>query len=119
MDTKGLRAAGFWPLVTPATIAMLPLGPEGGMKAALHQKWRNRLSKAQASEITLSRRPLGGDHWLLRAEHEQARSRGYRSLPPGIVAAYAATNPGKAFIWEARHRKTPIAAIAILRHGRI
>ncbi|WP_188790648.1 GNAT family N-acetyltransferase [Salipiger pallidus] len=119
VDTNGLRAAGFWPLITPATIAMLTLGPERGMKAALHQKWRNRLSRAQASKITVTRRPIGRDHWLLRAEQEQARSRGYRSLPPDLVAAYAATNPGKALIWEALHRKTPVAAIAILRHGRM
>ncbi|ANT61335.1 hypothetical protein AYJ57_13700 [Salipiger sp. CCB-MM3] len=112
-----LRRAGFWPLLTPASLALLPLGPETEMRAALAQKWRNRLNRAQRSGLRLRRLALRGDHWLLPTEAAQARARRYRNLPPGFLAAYAAANPGDALIWEARLEGAPVAAIAVLRHG--
>lgn len=114
-----LRAAGFWPLVTPATLALLPLGSETAMRAAMHPKWRGHLNRALRQDLRISRQPLDDAHWLLAAEARQARARRYRTLPPGLLLAYARTNPGKALIWEARHRDAPVAAIAVLRHGRM
>ena len=118
-DAAALRAAGFWPLVTPATMAILPLGDEACMRAAMQQKWRNRLNRSAEASLRITRHTLGCDHWLLEAEARQARQRRYRALPAGLVAAYARCNPGKAVIWEARHGGDPVAAIAVLRHGRV
>lgn len=112
-----LLAAGFWPLVTPATIAMLTLAPPETMRQAMHQKWRNRLNRGLDAGLGIARMPLTTDHWLLEAEAAQARARRYRGLPPPLIAAFAQANPGSALIWEARRNKAPVAAIAVLRHG--
>ncbi|MGR3377240.1 GNAT family N-acetyltransferase [Salipiger abyssi] len=119
IGAETLRAGGFWPLLTPATLALLPLGSEDAMRAAMHQKWRNRLNRATRQRLKISRQPLSGNHWLLEAEARQASARRYRALPPGLIAAFARANPGKALIWEARHGGSPVAAIAVLRHGRM
>ncbi|EPX81964.1 GNAT family N-acetyltransferase [Salipiger mucosus] len=114
-----LRAAGFWPLVTPATVALLPLGDPDRMRAAMHQKWRNRLNAAERQGVTLRRQPLHPDHWLLAAEQAQSRARRYRTLPPALSAVYAHANPGQALVWEAYHGGKCVAAIAVLRHGKM
>lgn len=129
LSPAALRGAGFWPLLTPATLALLPLGPEAQMRAALRQKWRNRLNRAESAGLTLRRLPLHRGHWLLEAEAAQARARRYRNLPPALLAAFADANPapnpapnpdcGAAVIWEARRGNAPLAAIAVLRHGRM
>ncbi|WP_353472021.1 GNAT family N-acetyltransferase [Salipiger sp. H15] len=117
LPPAALRGAGFWPLVTPMTLALLPLGPEAKMRAALAPKWRNHLNRAEGSGLEVRRLPLQGDHWLLAAEAAQARARRYRNLPPRLLAAFAAANPGAAWIWEARRHGAALAAIAVLRHG--
>ena len=93
LRAEALRGAGFWPLVTPATLALLPLGPEAGMRAALAQKWRNRLNRAERAGLKLRETDLTPDHWILTAEAAQARARGYRGLPPAFSAAFARANP--------------------------
>ncbi len=117
MAPERLRAAGFWPLMTPASIALLPLGEEGAMRAAMAQKWRNRLNASLRTPLRVTCHALNRAHWLLQAEQVQARQKGYRGLPPGLSAAFAAANPGKATVFEARHRGRPVAALLILSHG--
>ncbi|MCT4557432.1 MAG: GNAT family N-acetyltransferase [Pelagimonas sp.] len=117
MRATWLRKAGFWPLMTPATIALLDLGPPEVMRAAQHQKWRNRLTKAQSSAVKVTRHALTPQHWLLHQELEQARDKGYRPLPPALCAAYTRANPGQAVVFEARHRGDIIAGAVMLRHG--
>lgn len=117
MAPDHLRAAGFWPLMTPASIALLRLGPEPAMRAAMAQKWRNRLNAALRASLKISRHALNRNHWLLHAEQAQARAKGYRGLPPGVSAAFAHANPGKATLFEARHAGEPAAALLILSHG--
>ncbi|MGH1413287.1 MAG: GNAT family N-acetyltransferase [Pelagimonas sp.] len=117
MAAADLRRAGFWPLMTPATLAMLPLGPEDQMRQAMKQKWRNRLNRAQNHPLKVTRHNLSRDHWLLKSEVEQARTKGYRGLPPAFSAAFGSANPGKAHVFEARHQGAPVAAALILCHG--
>lgn len=117
MKAADLRRAGFWPLMTPASLAMLPLGPREQMRAAQKQKWRNRLNRAEASDLRVTRHALDRNHWILGAELKQARKGGYRGLPPAFSAAFSKVNPGKAVVFEARHRGQPVAAALILRHG--
>ncbi|WP_150297450.1 GNAT family N-acetyltransferase [Salipiger aestuarii] len=116
-NALSLRAAGFWPLMTPATLAILPLAPPDQMRAAMLQKWRNRLNRSARADLRLTRHALTGDHWIMRAEVLQARTRHYRTLPPALIAAFARENPGHALVWEARHNGVAVAAIAVLRHG--
>ncbi len=119
MTASTLRDAGFWPLMTPASVALLSLGADSDMRAAMHQKWRNRLNRAERDGLEVVTGPLKAGHWLLRAETEQAKRRGYRGLPPAFSLAYGAANPGQALVFEARQRGTPVAAALILRHGRM
>lgn len=114
---EALRDAGFWPLVTPASLAILPLDCPQTMRAALHQKWRNRLARAEGAGLRVTRKPLERDHWLLPADAAQARARGYRPLPHAVSRAFAQANPGRAIVFEARKAGLPVAAILILRHG--
>ncbi len=116
---EALRHAGFWPLMTPATLALLPLRPEPVMRAALRQKWRNRLNKAERAGLQVTTSELTADHWLLRAEMEQAKARGYKGLPPGLCVAYALANPGRAVVFEALQQGRAVAGLLLLRHGRM
>ncbi|SMX36684.1 GNAT family N-acetyltransferase [Maliponia aquimaris] len=119
MPAGALRRAGFWPLMTPASLALLPLGDDAAMRAALRQKWRNRLNRAEAGPLTVTERALTDGHWILGAEAAQTRQRRYRGLPVDFAAAFAATNPGQARVFEARLGDAPIAAALILKHGRM
>ncbi|WP_425101180.1 GNAT family N-acetyltransferase [Tropicibacter sp. S64] len=117
LPVERLLGAGFWPLMTAATLAMLPLGDTAQMRSRLDQKWRNRLSKAEKSGLKVTRHPLTKGHWLLAAEARQAKARGYRSLPAEVSLAFAHANPGKAQLWEVRQWGEPLAAVLMLRHG--
>lgn len=117
LPAPALRSAGFWPLVTPASLAILPLGPVPAMRAGLHQKWRNRLVRAETAAFEIREGPLMQGHWLMRAEARQARARGYRGLPERVLNAFAAANPGKTRVFEARLGAQPIAGVLVLRHG--
>lgn len=112
-----LRQAGFWPVMTPACVAMLPLGGEDAMRRAMRQKWRNRLNRARSNGLRIEQRGLAVDDPLLRAEAAQARRKGYRGLPVAFAAAFDAANPGKALIFEARKGTQMVAAALILCHG--
>lgn len=116
---RQMAAMGFWPLMTPASVAILPLGPVPSMRAALRQKWRNRLNRAEAGALALRRLRLEDtpDHWLPAADMAQQRRRGYRNWPATLMRAYAHTNPGTALIFEATLAGDPVAALLVLRHG--
>lgn len=116
-----LAEIGALPLISPACLARLdlPTDPEH-RKAALHQKWRNRLTRAQSNGLRVTRQnmPLEASHWLFVADQIQQRQRRYRSWPVHLTLAYAKENKGKAKLFQAFHGKDPVAAILILRHGR-
>ena len=117
IDACDLRVAGFFPVFTASTLAMLPLGAPEAMRKAQHPKWRNRLRRAEGLGLVARMRAFDPDHWLMAADARQARARGYRNLPLRVVAAFAAANPGDALIWEVRSVDGPLAAVLILRHG--
>ena len=119
LPAEALRAAGFWPLLTPVTLALLPLGEDARMRAALHGKWRNRLRRAEGAGLAVETAPLRDDpdHWLLRAETAQRQRAGYRAWPMEVVRAFALSNPGKAHLLTARHAGQPVAAALFLSHG--
>ncbi len=119
MSPDALRDAGFWPIATPGTLAILPLTNRSEMRRGLAQKWRNRLNKAETQDIKITRHNLSANHWVLSAESQQSKERRYRGLPPALSVAFAKANPNKALVWEARVSGIPVAAILILRHGRM
>lgn len=117
-----LANQGALPLMTPAKVAKLNLTDSiDGLRAGLHQKWRNRLKygESQGLRITLQNMPLDPNHWLLRADSALQKQRGYRSWPVALTLAYCAANAGRAKLFQAFDNKTPVAAILILTHGDI
>ncbi|MDC0656950.1 GNAT family N-acetyltransferase [Leisingera sp. SS27] len=115
-----LARLGAVPLATPAHAALWDLtGEPDQRRAALHQKWRNRLKHGEAQNLRLARQNLPHDvrHWLFRADAAQQTRRGYRSWPIGLTLAYARENKGQAKLFQAFEGKEPIAAILILTHG--
>lgn len=117
MAAETLRGAGFWPLITPATVGLVPLSARGTMRKALQQKWRNRLVRGEHADLRVTRHALSPGHWLLEAERIQARTKRYRGMPPSMFATFARTNPGKAVVFEARHNGKTVAGALMLRHG--
>lgn len=116
-----LAGIGALPLITPAFVALLDLKQTAGsQREALHQKWRNRLNRAQGRGLRVSRQnmPLDPNHWLFAADQAQQRKRGYRSWPVALTLAYAKANKGQAKLFQAFEGTTAVAAILILRHGR-
>lgn len=111
---------GALPLMGPAYRATLPL-PESARerRAALHQKWRNRLHHAEHQTLRITRQsmPRKGDHWLLQADARQQRSRGYQGWPADLTLAYVRENPGKAKLFQAFDGNEAVAGMLILRHG--
>ncbi|AHD01122.1 GNAT family N-acetyltransferase [Leisingera methylohalidivorans] len=116
----GLSRLGAVPLVTPAHAALWDLtGDPGQRRAALHQKWRNRLNHGETQGLRLTRQNLPHDprHWLFAADAKQQTARGYRSWPIHLTLAYARENKGRAKLFQAFEGKDPVAAILILTHG--
>lgn len=119
-DARKWRCAGFLPLMTPATVAMLDAAETGAQfEARLDRKFRNRVRHARASLLRVVRNPLPDEpgHWLLSAEDTQRRERGYQGLPPALALAYTRVNPGQAQLFEARLSGKPVAGMLFLRHG--
>ncbi|MDE4134169.1 GNAT family N-acetyltransferase [Phaeobacter sp. QD34_3] len=119
--TPELAQHGALPLMGPASIARLDLSssPER-RRAALHQKWRNRLKHGESQGLRLTRQtmPFDANHWLFAADQAQQSKRGYRSWPLALTLAYGQANKGMAKLFQAFEGKDPVAAILVLRHGR-
>ena len=119
--TLDLAQHGAVPLVSPACVARLDLtrSPER-RRAALHQKWRNRLRHGEAQGLRLTRQnmPIDPNHWLFTADQAQQAIRRYRSWPVPLTLSYAQVNKGMAKLFQAFEGKDPVAAILVLRHGR-
>lgn len=115
-----LPANGFVQIMTPATVAQLDLTGSSEMRRAkMHQKWRNRLVRAEGSGLRIRREALEHDptHWLLDAEAKQRKERWYRGLPPSLALAYAQANPAMAQVFTAQLKGEDVAAMLFLRHG--
>ncbi|MCR8825517.1 GNAT family N-acetyltransferase [Pseudosulfitobacter koreensis] len=115
-----LSVHGALPLISPAHQAVVRLHHDrDALRKALHGKWRNRLKHGEKSGLRVVYRalPASADHWLLRADARQQRTRGYRTWPVPLTRAFAATAPCAAMLFEAFLGKAPVAAILILRHG--
>jgi len=118
--TPELARIGAVPLMTPGVAAAMDLRPPPEVRrAALHQKWRNRLVHAERQPLRVRRQnlPINSDHWLLQAETARAVNIGYRHWPTALTLAYARENRGAAKLFTAFEGDTAVAAMLFLRHG--
>ncbi len=123
-DAGLMRAAGFWQVMTPAHVALLPLDPDPDtLLARAHGKWRNAaragLRGMAGSRVRVRQRPFCArrDGWLLAADAAQQADKGFRALPHAVSLAYARANPDDALMVTASEGAVPVAAMLILRHG--
>ncbi|MFW8592770.1 GNAT family N-acetyltransferase [Cribrihabitans neustonicus] len=115
-----LARLGAVPLMSPAHAAVLALDPDPERRrAALHQKWRNRLKRGESQGLRLTRQnlPLDPRHWLFAADSARQAARGYRSWPIALTLAYARENKGQAKLFQAHDGGKAVAAVLILTHG--
>ena len=118
-ESSVLRQSGLARVMTPYTTATLDLTrPEAELRAAQHQKWRNRLAVAERAGITIKRADRRPDlfQWLLDIEARQQKTRKYNALPPMLVTAWHQAG-GDMRVLVAEHEGERIAAMLYLCHG--
>ena len=119
-ETSLLPEIGALPVLTPATTVSWDLTPEvDALRQGMHQKWRNRLCRAEERRMKVVETTLPPDpsHWLLRADAAQGRKRAYRNLPARVTCAFAHVHPGKTHLFSIEDDGLPIASMLFLRHG--
>ena len=119
-DADAVAAAGFRRIARPRRIAMLDLDlPEDRLRARLGQKWRNRLRASHRHGVSVrqSHGAVSAGHWLLAADRAQARGKGFRPLPPRLIAAITRADPAGATRFTAFRDGRPVAAALFIRHG--
>ena len=107
-----LQGFGLIPLVTPMHHAIWDLGRD--LRAGLSGKWRNRLTAAENTGISVRTGDGATLSRLLWEATRQRQARGYRSLPPRFTQAL----PTPALrIWEWRQGGDCAAAMTFVVHG--
>lgn len=102
-----------------AATAQLDIRPDmQSLRAGLHQKWRNRLVRAEGAGIDVHM-VRGCPDWVLTAEGAQRRVQRYRALPAGWTRAWARFAPDGVLTFEAHQRGRTIAATTFLISGRV
>lgn len=118
-DEGALARSGFRRVMTPYATAEMDLTRSAAdLRFTLHQKWRNRLSAAESSDLRIERIDGKPERyaWLLDAEQAQQRRIGYRALPPALVPAWQSAG-GRLRIYAAARQGRIIAAMLFLLHG--
>lgn len=108
------------PLMTGQCMAELPLDAEPGrMRARMHGKWRNRLTRAEAAGLTVRVAvPSSADlDRICRLDAAQGRARGYRGWPPAFLAAWASCKGPPMRLFTAHRHGEVIAAMLFLDHA--
>jgi len=108
-------------LLGGAELAIIDLADSTEMRARLHQNWRNQLNKAESSSLRVIDQPLDAKRhaWFLSAEQAQQKSRKYSAYPAGFLLAFASANKGQARLYTAVLGQNPVAAMLVLRHGKM
>lgn len=88
-DAAQAAAIGAPVVMTGESEALLEIcSDRTTQQAQMHQKWRNRLFKAERSDLQIRR--VRSDHplaqWLMKAETQQRKERGYKALPASLPA---------------------------------
>ena len=101
-------------------MAELDLAPcATARRAAQHGKWRNRLKRAEASDLNVTARPLllPQDAPLLAQETAQRRRRGYAALPHAFTEKWTKLAPDSTLLLTARENGTPVGFMLMLLHA--
>lgn len=112
--------SGWLPVMTEAHVAILSLrDPLEVIRARQSGKWRNRLRRAEMSDLRVEhgRMPVDPGHWLLRREAEQRRARRYRGASFDYTLGWiAAGGPRSAGLFTALADGRVVAAMLFLLH---
>ena len=104
-----------------ADLAILDIKEEDTARAALHQKWRNQLKKAEKSPLVILNQALNPHKhaWFFKQEQSQQKTRGYQNYPTHFLLAFAAANKNQARLFSAVISGKPVAAMLVFKHGRM
>jgi hypothetical protein len=122
-DTLAAGVARMHRVMTGYATAVLNLDPDlAQLRLSTTAKWKNRLNRAEASEIRIERSGIKPNQyqWILTQEETQRQSKAYKALPLSLVAAYqsAYQGPGQALLTlRASLGKELIGGVLFLRHG--
>lgn len=111
--------AGHLPLITSQHEARLCLPTTSRLaRAALMTKWRNRLVRAETAglRVTSERFDPAPHEWLLQAEAEQRRNRGYRGHPLWLYKAMARLEPNALRVFIAHRGPSRHAFMLFVAH---
>ena len=117
----GAESPGGIKFARGAELAILDIKPEEQARAALHQKWRNQLKKAEKSPLVILNQALNPHkhEWFLKEEQNQQKMRGYQNYPTHFLLAFAAANKGEARLFSAVIAGKPVAAMLVFKHGKM
>lgn len=89
-------------------------------RAQLHQKWRNQLIRAEASDTAVSIRPFDPftDRAFLHRAADDAQTRRYTQWPSALTLAFAETAPQQTHLLSAHAAGQTVAQMLFLTHGR-
>lgn len=122
-EAAPLRAAGLRQIMTGGARAVLDLGvEEDALRAAMDQKWRNRLSAAERAgtlAVRLDDAPTPERiAWLAALDGAQGRARGYRNLPAALVQWWGRLGGRRALtLATATVEGRDVAAMLFVRSG--
>lgn len=118
-DEKIFEKNLFLPVFSGGFSAELDLTPPAAQRRKnLHGKWRNRLKKAESSDISVTHSRFSPHRHasFLTAEQTQRRIQSYRALPLDFVRAAAQIAPENTRMFEAKSGGKPLAAMLFLLH---
>ena len=94
---------------------------EEGLRAGLHQKWRNSLNKAERSDLKVEW-DVKGVHapWMLGIYATDKSLRGYGGASPEFLKLYLphVISAGDFYLGRAVKNGVPIAFVLLIKHGR-
>ena len=114
-----MKAGGYARVMTPYSTALVDLtAPEEDLRAAMHQKWRNRLVVAEGAGLRIGRADRHSRlyQWLLEAEARQQKAKRYAALPVAMVPAWQ-QGGGDLRVLTASKDGEFVAAMLFLVHG--
>lgn len=125
-DTSGLR--GMSRVMTgDATVLIDLTREEAALRSSFESSWRNKLSKAERSDLVLQKSGLkpAQYRWLLDAETQQRQKRGYRAMPLELTERWQDAKAEGAngdrgaglAVFRADMGRDPAAGMLFLIHG--
>ncbi|MFM7345423.1 MAG: lipid II:glycine glycyltransferase FemX [Tagaea sp.] len=116
------RWLGRGRVYTGTTLALwrLDTKSEAGLRAGLHQKWRNRLRAAERGGLRVELAPRGKwVEWVVAQGEAVRKAKGFEAAPPEFVSRLAELKGGReCLVVVALAGREPVAGALFLRHGR-